>query len=74
MYCMIGINIEVLDNALIKDDADFAKLLLQEENLFILPGKCFTMDNFVRLVMCCPPEMLLDACNRLKAFCARHTR
>ena len=73
MYAMVGINMALFDPKVISDDAVFAQLLLQEENLFVLPGKCFNIDNFVRLVMCCPAEMLQDACDRLKAFCARHT-
>lgn len=74
MYAMIGIEMSLFDPAEIPDDAVFAQLLLKEENLFVLPGKCFGMDNFVRLVMCPPAEMLQDACERMKAFCARHTR
>ena len=73
MYAMLGINMALFDPKIIPDDAVFAQLLLQEENLFVLPGKCFNLDNFVRLVTCCPAEMLEDACERLKAFCARHT-
>lgn len=74
MYAMIGIEMSQFDPVEIPDDAVFARLLLQEENLFVLPGKCFGLDNFVRLVMCPPAEMLQDACERMKAFCARHAR
>jgi tyrosine aminotransferase len=74
MYAMIGINMECFDPADISDDATFASKLLQEENLFLLPGKCFSSDNYVRLVMCCPSEMIEDACGRIKAFCGRHGR
>lgn len=74
MYAMVGINMDYFDPADISDDAIFASKLLQEENLFVLPGKCFSSDNYVRLVMCCPREMIQDACDRLKAFCTRHAR
>jgi tyrosine aminotransferase len=74
MYAMIGINMECFNPDDIADDAVFASKLLQEENLFVLPGKCFNSDNYVRLVMCCPAEMLQDACDRIKAFCTRHSR
>jgi tyrosine aminotransferase len=74
MYCMLGINFEVLDTEFVNNDADFARLLLQEENLFVLPGQCFSLDNYVRLVLCCPAETAMDACDRLKSFCARHLR
>mmetsp|Transcript_87972 Transcript_87972/g.172084 ORF Transcript_87972/g.172084 Transcript_87972/m.172084 type:complete len:412 (-) Transcript_87972:164-1399(-) len=74
MYAMVGINMDHFDPVDISDDAIFASKLLQEENLFVLPGKCFNSDNYVRLVMCCPREMIQDACDRLKAFCSRHSR
>lgn len=74
MYAMIGINMACFNADDVSDDATFAAKLLQEENLFVLPGKCFSSDDYVRLVMCCPPEMIQDACDRVKSFCARHAR
>lgn len=74
MYAMIGLNMKYFNTDEIPDDAAFANKLLQEENLFLLPGKCFNSDNYVRLVMCCPADMLRDACERIKAFCGRHCR
>ncbi len=70
MYVMIGVDIDSLDG--VKDDADFAKQLLTEENLFLLPGQCFGMKNYVRLVTCPPVEVILEAFARLKLFCDRH--
>jgi tyrosine aminotransferase len=72
MYVMIKIDLERLTG--ITDDADFAKKLLEEENLFILPGQCFNMKDFFRLVICPPPEVLKDAFSRFEVFCARHRR
>lgn len=72
MYAMMGVKLDLLDG--IEDDADFARQLLTEENLFVLPGKIFGMDSFVRLVVCMPQEKLLEAMGRIKEFCTRHKR
>ena len=69
MYAMVGIDCNALQG--IKDDADFSMQILTEENLFVLPGKIFGMDSYVRVVICLPPEKLADAFNRIKRFCNR---
>jgi tyrosine aminotransferase len=69
MYAMVGLDIAQLEG--ITDDADFAKQILTEENVFFLPGKVFGMDNFVRLVMCMPAAKMVEAFARIKLFCAR---
>lgn len=71
MYVMIGVDVDCLDES-IKDDTDFAKLLLTEQNLFVLPGQCFGMRNYIRLVTCPPAEVLEEAFNRIGAFCDKH--
>jgi len=71
MYAMVGLNIHMLDG--VTDDADFAKQILTEENVFFLPGKVFGMDNFVRLVMCMPAAKMLEAFSRIKLFCSRRS-
>jgi tyrosine aminotransferase len=72
MYVMIKIEIDRLDG--IVDDADFARKLLEEENLFILPGQCFNMANFVRLVICPPAHVVQEAFARFRSFCDRHRK
>lgn len=72
MYVMIGVDIVSLEG--VADDADFAKQLLTEENLFLLPGQCFGMRNYVRLVTCPPLETVLEAFERLKLFIGRHRK
>eukprot|EP01031_Cornospumella_fuschlensis_P030806 gene30806-37219_t len=67
MYVMIEVKVHLLEG--IKDDADFAKQLLQHENVFMLPGQCFSMPNYVRLVICPPEEILREALERMMAFC-----
>lgn len=71
MYVMIGVDVDSLDES-IKDDTDFAKLLLTEQNLFVLPGQCFGMRNYIRLVTCPPAEVLEEAFHRIGAFCDKH--
>jgi tyrosine aminotransferase len=46
--------------------------LLEEENVFVLPGKIFKIENFIRIVICPPPEMLREAVDRIRQFCQRH--
>jgi len=71
MYVMIGVDVDSLDEG-IKDDTDFAKQLLTEENLFVLPGQCFGMKNYIRLVTCPPAEVLTEAFSRIAHFCNKH--
>jgi tyrosine aminotransferase len=72
MYMMLGIKPQNFNN--LQDDVEFAKLLLTEENLSILPGTIFTCPNFLRIVICAPVDKLNDACDRIEAFCKRHAK
>lgn len=72
MYTMIKVEIDRLEG--ITDDADFCRQLLEEENLFLLPGQCFNMPNFVRLVICPPADVISGAFERLRAFCDHHRK
>lgn len=70
MYLMVEILIK--DFPAFTDDRDFAKQLLTEELVFVLPGQCFQASNFVRLVVCAPKHILEQAVARMKAFCERY--
>lgn len=70
LYAMIRIDFTKLRG--VGDDADFARMMLLEENLSVLPGCCFGLGGFVRLVTCPPREVLEEAVDRMMAFCARH--
>lgn len=72
MYMMVGIKPENFKD--LPDDISFAKALLTEENLSILPGTIFTFPNYLRIVICAPNDKLTDACNRIEAFCLRHAK
>jgi tyrosine aminotransferase len=56
----------------ITDDVDFCKKLLAEECVFVLPGQCFAIKNFCRIVFSSPMAKLVEAYDRMEAFCARH--
>jgi len=70
MYVMVGYDPAVLQD--IADDADFTDKLLTEEAVFVLPGQCFGVTNFFRVVFSAPREKLADAFDRIEAFCKRH--
>ncbi len=71
MYAMIRINFSLLDGTM-EDDAIFSQRLLAEENLIILPGQCFGMPGYARIVTCPPADVLTEALSRVKAFLGRH--
>ena len=76
MYVMVGVDVETaFDPASgMKNDVDFAQKLLLEENVFVLPGKCFGVDNFFRVVFTAPKDKLAEAYARIALFCERHAR
>lgn len=72
MYLMVKIKVDQFDAA-IDSDVNFSKLLLEEENVFALPGSCFgSTENVFRCVICAPPQVLEEAAARIEAFCVRH--
>ncbi|GAA6000698.1 hypothetical protein JCM10207_004613 [Rhodosporidiobolus poonsookiae] len=70
MYLMCG----GLENFDLPNDKAFVEALHREERVFILPGACFRLDGFMRFVTTTPLEVLLDAADRIEAFCARHRK
>ena len=56
----------------IRDDADFTDKLLSEEAVFVLPGQCFGVTHFFRVVFSGPRDKLADAFDRIEGFCKRH--
>jgi len=71
MYAMIRIDPSRFDES-IQNDLDFSKLLLKEENVFMLPGTCFGVSNVCRVVFCAPSSILREAADRIEQFCQRH--
>jgi tyrosine aminotransferase len=71
MYAMVRISTELLDVA---NDEEFSQMLLQEENVFVLPGSAFGMSHVFRVVYCLPPSVLEESTRRIAAFCRRHSK
>lgn len=72
MYTMVGYDKEKLPQ--FEDDVAFAKALLTEENVFVLPGTIFNFKGFFRLVITPPLEMLEEAVERISSFVSRHRK
>ena len=73
MYVMVEILVDEFDGTF-EDDVGFTGKLLEEENVFALPGSCFGAKNFFRVVYCAPTEMLGKAYARISDFCDKHKK
>ena len=73
MYVMVRVDVDALDGA-VNNDQEFCIRLLDEECVAVLPGQCFGIKNFFRVVFCPPMDKLEEACNRIAAFCAAHAK
>ncbi|KAG7349195.1 tyrosine/nicotianamine aminotransferase [Nitzschia inconspicua] len=71
MYSMVCIDLNILN---VQCDIDFCTKLLEEENVFVLPGSAFGCQNIFRVVFCCDEPILEAAANRIAQFCLRHAR
>jgi len=71
MYAMIRIDTDILD---VNDDMDFASKLLEEENVFILPGKACGAPDFFRVAYCSSEAILETAARRINSFCSHHVK
>lgn len=67
---MVQIQVEEFED--IVDDVDFCKKLLNEQNAFVLPSKCFFAKNMFRLVLCHPLEKIEELSKRISEFCTAH--
>lgn len=72
MYMMVGLELAYFAD--IASDVEFAAKLLEEESVMVLPGQCFNMANFFRIVFCPPVDTLEEAYDRLREFCLRHSK
>lgn len=72
MYMMIGVDVDQFKD--INNGIEFAKLLLTEENVQVLPGEIFQMPNYFRVVCCKPVALIEEAAKRVEDFCARHSK
>lgn len=70
MYLMVGIDSAVLPK--FANGIEFAKALLEEENVQFLPGEIFRCPGYFRIVTAKPLAVVSEAVERIKEFCARH--
>lgn len=72
MYMMVGIDIENFPE--FENEMDFLQLLVREQSVFCLPGKCFEIPNYFRIVITVPADKIQEACYRIAEFCDKHYR
>lgn len=70
MYMMVGIKIQNFPEY--DNELEFVQDLVKEQSVFCLPGQCFNIDNYMRIVLTVPREMIIEASNRIKEFCEKH--
>eukprot|EP00419_Tripos_fusus_P029839 CAMPEP_0172714908 /NCGR_PEP_ID=MMETSP1074-20121228/67242_1 /TAXON_ID=2916 /ORGANISM="Ceratium fusus, Strain PA161109" /LENGTH=467 /DNA_ID=CAMNT_0013539435 /DNA_START=73 /DNA_END=1476 /DNA_ORIENTATION=+ len=70
MYVMVRITPDAL-LGIGNDDVTFARELLREESVAVLPGQCFMLPGYFRVVFAPPVDVLDQAWDRIEAFCQR---
>ena len=48
---------------------EIVEAMVTEQSVFCLPGKCFNIPNFFRIVLTVPQEFMTEACDRIAKFC-----
>jgi tyrosine aminotransferase len=67
MYVVVQLTHERSERTM--NGEEFTKELLAEQSVFVLPGACFGVENFFRVVIAPPKHKLQEACRRIRAFC-----
>jgi tyrosine aminotransferase len=73
MYAIVQINTDRLVDDIV-DDIDFAMKLVEEENVFVLPGSSFGSPGTFRVAFTSSEDTLQLASSRIASFCRRHTK
>ncbi|KAK9872891.1 hypothetical protein WA026_020244 [Henosepilachna vigintioctopunctata] len=70
MYMMVEIELNKFPE--FENMLQFGQKLIEEESVFCLPGECFEIPGFMRLVLTIPQVLMEEACWRIVEFCNRH--
>ncbi len=70
MYMMVQVDRDYLPS--FRNDLDIVEALVKEESVFCLPGQCFNIADFFRIVLTIPGQYMVEACDRIEEFCLRH--
>ena len=54
------------------NDLEIVEAMVTEQSVFCLPGKCFNIPNFFRIVLTVPQKFMTEACDRITEFCEEH--
>jgi tyrosine aminotransferase len=73
MYAIVQLHCQLLDDD-IQNDMDFALKLVQEENIFVLPGSAFGAPGTFRVAFSASEKALEVASKRIADFCRRHNK
>ena len=55
-----------------ESDLQIVEGMVREQSVFPLPGMCFNIKNFFRIVLTVPKNNMVEACDRIAEFCAQH--
>lgn len=71
-YLMVGLELERFPE--FANEVDFFRTLVEEQSVMCIPASVFDYPGFVRLVLTLPPDVMREACARVRDFCAHHYR
>ena len=71
MYMMVGIDRAGFSKDF-NNDLEIVEAMVTEQSVFCLPGKCFNIPNFFRIVLTVPGNLMAEACDRIAEFCEKH--
>ncbi|CAH1114311.1 unnamed protein product, partial [Psylliodes chrysocephalus] len=65
MYMLVEVQMEKFP--MFENGLQFAQKMMEEESVFCLPGECFAISGFLRIVLTVPEDVLEEACTRMEA-------